>query len=164
MSGATTRLVNLLLHDNRVTSGAGTDLTIEGGQATLVHPTIARNNGGDGSGVSVSAGATATVSYAIVAGQTIGVSAAAGSTATLDRTLWGSGDWVNGQNTAGAGSISSTNGLTGDPKFFDPLGGDFHITSASAAVDQASGSAVLVDFENESRTADGLWFGPRPGR
>jgi hypothetical protein len=163
LSGATTRLVNLLLHSNRVTSGAGAGLAIEGGQATLVHPTIARNTGGDGSGLSVSAGATATVSYAIVAGQTIGVSAAAGSTATLNHTLWGSGDWINGQNTAGAGSISSTNSLTGDPKFSDPTGGNFHITSASAAVDQATGSAILVDFENESRTATGYGSAPDLG-
>jgi len=163
LSGTTTHLVNLLLHDNRVTSGAGAGLTIAGGQATLLHPTIARNTGGDGSGLSMSAGATASVSYAIVAGQTIGVSAAAGSTATLDRTLWGSGDWANGQNTAGAGSISSTNGLTGDPKFSDPTGGNFHITSASAAVDQASGSPILVDFENESRTATGYGSAPDLG-
>ena len=129
-----------------------------------MHPTIAHNTGGDGSGVYASSGATAALSYNIVAGQTVGVSAASGSTTSLNRTLWGNGAWANGQNTAGPGSISSTGGATGNPSFVNPAGGDFHITKDSAAVDGAVGSPVLIDIDNGPRTAVGFGTAPDLGR
>jgi len=101
---------------------------------------------------------------------TVGITVAADSTATLEATLWGTGDWRNGTDWDGAGTINNgTTSLWSDPAFVDPDAGDYHITSTSAAIDAGVNASVTVDIDGGTylacremlvREAGCLWASP----
>ncbi len=141
---------NNVIADNRSTvSGSG--LWIGGSKSSLWHTTVARNTGGDGSGVFVTdAGTTAStviLTNTLLVSHTVGISATAGSRATLEGTLWGNGiDWV------GDGAIfTSTVNIWGDAAFVNPDGGDYHIGPDSAARNAGVNAGVTTDIDGETR-------------
>lgn len=147
-------LTNNVIADNRATiSGSG--LWIGGSKPSLLHTTLARNTGGDGSGVLVTvAGTTHSnvfMTNTILVSHTVGISVTAGSTATLEGTLWGSGAWANGADWGGAGTINHTNDHSGDPAFVSPDAGDYHIGPTSAARDAGAGAGVTTDIDGDPR-------------
>ena len=152
-------LTNNVIADNRATvSGSG--LWIGGSKPSLRHTTLARNTGGDGSGVFVtdagSTPSTVILTNTILVSHTVGISATAGSTATLEGTLWGSGSWANGTDWGGDGVIvTGTVNIWGDPAFVNPAGGDHHIGSGSAARNAGVDAGVTTDIDGDFRPKEG---------
>jgi uncharacterized repeat protein (TIGR01451 family) len=157
-------LTNPIVVDNQVTltgrfTGAGSGLYIAGSSARLLHPTIARNSGGDGSGLHITGtvGTTSTVAMTntILVSHTVGITVGAGNTATLTATLWGTGAWANLADWGGAGtSITGPINLWGDPDFIDPDAGDYHIGPDSAARDAGIDAGVTTDIDADPRPID----------
>jgi hypothetical protein len=119
----------------------------------LRHTTIARNGGGDGSGICVLEWPnTITLTDTILVSHTVGITVTAGNTVTLEATLWGSGAWANGTDWAGAGTVvTGVVNLWGDPGFVAPDAGDYHIGLGSAALDAGVDAGVRTDVDGEPR-------------
>lgn len=167
-------LTNNIIADNR--PGAASSGAVEAGRigsgnitGLIAHNTLARNYGTyDAYGVLVSSGSVDMVNN-IVVSHTVGISTETGATVVTTNTLWGSGDWANGADWGGSGSISHSGDLWGDPAFVDADGGDYHILPASAAMDQGVDAGVTDDIDDDPRPwpgilpdlgADEFWFTP----
>lgn len=151
-------LTNSVIADNGASHCAGAGLCIWGSSARLLHSTIARNRGGEGgSGVCVGddpwgAHSIMTLTSTILVSHTVGITVSAGSTATLEATLWGSGDWANGTDCGGTGTIiTGTINVWGEPAFVDPEAGDYHISPGSAALDRGIEVWVRTDIDHQPR-------------
>ncbi len=147
-------LVNNIVADNEASS-AGSGLRILNSSPHLLHTTIARNSGGDGSGIYVTGSggsnySVATLTNTILVSHTVGITVTGGNTATLEATLWGSGVWANDLNWGGDGHIASSTNVTGDPAFAAPSG-DYHLTGSSAAIDRGIDAGVTTDIDGETR-------------
>lgn len=46
---------------------------------------------------------------------------------------------------------SGTNDMYGNPAFANPMNGDYHLTTNSAAIDWGTNAGVLTDFEGDAR-------------
>ena len=111
----------------------------------------------------------------IVVSYMVGISTEVGATAVITNTLWGAGDWANGADWGGSGSLTRSGDLWGDPSFVDPDGGNYHIRGDSAAFDQGVDAGVVDDIDNEARPwtgsqakaadlgADEFWLIPTEG-
>lgn len=151
-STANATLTNSVVSQNQAHRG-GSGAYIKDGSLQLMHTTIARNSGGDGSGIHV-AGADSTVALTntILVSHTVGITVATGNTATLEATLWGAGDWANLTDWGGAGAIhTGAINLWGDPVFIDPDTGDYHIDCKSAAMDAGIEAGVTEDIDGDPR-------------
>jgi uncharacterized repeat protein (TIGR01451 family) len=154
-------LTNNVVADNRGNT-VGSGLYIADSSPRLLHTTIARNSGGDGSGIHMaqSSGITSTVALTntILSSHTVGIAIMAGNTITLEGTLWGSGSWANGTDWGGNGTIitgTPAHNHWGDPAFVAPDAGDYHIGPASAAIDMGVDAGVYDDIDGDSRPLDG---------
>ncbi len=146
-------LQNSVIADNRLPAGGlGAGLYISRATPSLVYLTVARNTGGDGSGLYLSAPGTSysqvTMTNTIVVNQSVGVTATAGNTATLNSVLW----HANGSNTGGAGVIQVSNPYTGAPAF---LGDGYHLSLTSPAINRGICTNVTTDIDGETRPAGG---------
>lgn len=148
-SGGALTLTNSVVSDNQA-DDFGSGLCIDGNPSRLLHITIARNFGGDGSGIHVAGSAAVAMTNTIVASQIVGITVTAGTTATLESTLWHS----NTINWGGAGTITHSNDHTGDPAFVAPDAGDYHISSSSAAIDAGVPVSVPDDIDGHPRPFD----------
>jgi hypothetical protein len=153
--GSNATLINNLVTDNWASS-EGSGLYIQSSSPRLLHNTVARNKGGDGSGVYVTqwSGSHSTVALTntILVSHTVGITVTPGNTATLEATLWGSGTWANGTDWGGAGIIvTGTHNYWGDPAFVDPEAGDYHIGPGSAALDRGVDAGVTLDIDGDPR-------------
>ncbi|MCD6290098.1 MAG: DUF1565 domain-containing protein [Anaerolineae bacterium] len=149
-------LTNNVVADNRATD-SGSGLWIGGSGPSLRHMTIARDTGGDGSGIFVTnAGltpSTVVLTNTILVSHTVGISAAAGSTVLLEATLWGNGtDW-DGDGDIVTGTIN----VWGNPAFVNPDGGDYHIGPGSAARNAGVDAGVTIDIDREPRPKEGKY-------
>jgi hypothetical protein len=137
-------LTNTVVVVNRAAS-AGSGLFFEGSAARLLHTTIARNTGGDGSGVHISliSGDKITMTNTILVSQTVGITAVP-SIATLDGILW----FGNETNTGGEGLIAVTHEYTGDPAF---AADGYHLMTGSAAIDKGVDAGVTTDIDGDPR-------------
>lgn len=54
---------------------------------------------------------------------------------------------------SGSASIAQQNILSGDPRFVNAAGSDFHISSGSAAIDRANANAASLDIDGQKRPA-----------
>ncbi len=85
----------------------------------------------------------------ILSGHIVGISTTLPISISVlaDHTLW-----YPTYAIADAGAtINTTNDLLGDPKFVDPLAGDYHIQSGSAAVDAGKDISVTEDYDLDPR-------------
>jgi len=146
-------LTNNVVADNQV-EVEGSGLYIVDSSPSLLHTTIARNSGGDGSGVHITGTlSTVAMTNTILASQTLGVYVEAGNSASLNGVLW----YDNGANYAGPGTIVASNEHTGDPAFADD---GYHLTDTSAAIDKVVTSVVTDDIDGQPRPAkDGYDLG-----
>ena len=146
------RLASNIVADNQVTTN-GSGLYVEASSPRLWHTTIARNTGGDGSGLYVTVGvnySTVGLTNTILVSQTVGIVATADNTATLEATLWGDGAWANTADIGGAGTIlTGTSNFHSDPLFADPSAGDYHLKDGSEAIDNGvdTGAGFDVDLD-----------------
>jgi uncharacterized repeat protein (TIGR01451 family) len=144
-------LVNSVVADNRATA-VGSGIYVERSTPRLLHTTIARNSGGDGSGVHVthylSNCSTVALTNTVLVIHTVGITVVAGNTAILTATLWhgNTTDW------GGDGAIfTGTTNVRGDPGFVNPASGDYHITAGSAARNAGVDAGVTTDIDGEER-------------
>ena len=138
-------LTNCVLADNRAhdASGAsGSGLWVDGAPGVLLHPTIARNQ--DGEGITADDTATVTITNAIIAGHSVGIRVMGNSTVTVNSILWH--DNVSDTDSV-TGTILVNNDLTGDPDFAD----GYHINVASAAIDRGVNAGVSEDIDGDPR-------------
>lgn len=159
---------NAIFADNVVEMGSQGALPGGGGggvfanfaNINVTHSTFARNRLGaapmQGTGLVVINGGSINLSYSIIADHTQysptnAIHAQPGNTVNLNTNLF----FGNTTNTGGGGVFNGigTN-LSGNPAFLSPGAPnyDYHITSNSAAIDQAVGSSIAVDIDNQSRT------------
>ncbi|HHH40985.1 MAG TPA: hypothetical protein ENK56_03150, partial [Chloroflexi bacterium] len=133
--------------------GSGMALNADEQSDILVkHATIARNTGGDGSGIHAALSSTVQVSNTIIVSHAVGITVAQGCKATLQNTLWASGTaWANLTNWAGGGTINTISNYGGDPKFVAPDLYDYHIMAGSAARDQGMDAGVNTDIDRQAR-------------
>jgi hypothetical protein len=129
----------------------GGGLYVASSQLHFLHNTIARNAGGDGSGVRVSQSAV-WMTNTILVSHTVGISVTTGSTTTLEATLWGTGTWANGTDWGGPGTIiTGSIDIWEDPCFVNPDAADYHICSSSAAIDAGMDARVTSDIDGQPR-------------
>jgi parallel beta-helix repeat protein len=151
-------LTNIVIADNRVgASSRGSGLYVADSSPRLLHTTVARNGGGDGSGIyvaSISSGSRGVaLTNTILISQTVGITVTAGNTATLDSVLW----YSNTTNHGGSGLITVANEYTGDPAF---AADGYHLTAISAAIDNGVDAGVDEDIEGDPRPqSDGYDLG-----
>jgi fibronectin-binding autotransporter adhesin len=147
-------LTNTVVADNTVyrSTGMGAGIYIVvWSSPRLLHTTITRNSGGDGSGVSVDylhGPSTAALTNTILLSHTVGITVTAGNTARLNSTLWhgNTTDW------GGAGNISTSNDHSGDPAFA-PDG--YHLQAGSMAIDRGVSAGVTTDIDGDVRPQGG---------
>jgi hypothetical protein len=141
----------------------GAGIAVEYSSPRLLHTTVNDNTGGNGSGVYLFPNSDVTMLNTILVSQTVGIIATANSTATLNGVLW----YANSDgNTGGAGDITVTNAVTGDPAF-DADG--YHLTSGSAAIDAGVDAGVTDDIDGQARPCNDIpdlgadeWVPPEP--
>ncbi|MFC1879669.1 choice-of-anchor Q domain-containing protein [Chloroflexota bacterium] len=150
-------LVNNIIADNHVIEN-GSGIEIVNSSGVLLHNTIARNTGGDQSGIFIRGvpydPSFVVMTNTIVVAHSVGITVGAGSAVSLNNTLWGSGSWENETDWAGMGAIlTGTSNLWADPAFINPPAQDYHLTSASAAIDAGVDAGITVDIDGDSRPA-----------
>ncbi len=153
---------NNIIADNWVyTSGGG--IHVRSGWHYFIHTTIARNQGGDGSGMTIKTAPGDIVpitqimlTNTVVASQTLGITATLGYTGgttrkevTLDHVLW----FANAEDISGTASVTVTHPYTGDPAFVNAGAGDYHIGVGSAAMDRGVDAGVVTDIDGDARPA-----------
>jgi len=146
-------MTNTVIADNQINfTGSGSGLYIAGSSPRLLHTTIARNSGGDGSGVYVTdifgSFSTVALTNTILVSHTVGITVTAGNTATLNGVLW----YSNTINYGGEGYITVTNEYTGNPAF---AADGYHLTCASAAIDRGVNAGVDDDIDGDPRPLGG---------
>jgi hypothetical protein len=142
-------LTNNVIAGNQA-SATGSGLWIGGSQPRLLHTTVTRNTGGDGSGILVTDSGSGTYSTlamtnTILVSHTTGISVNVGSTTTLNGILW-----FNTPVTVShaAATLIVQNQYVGDPAF-GPDG--YHLTAGSAAIDKGVPAGVLTDIDGQPR-------------
>ena len=145
---------NLVANNQANTEGGGLwfdgDSSDDPAAGRLLHTTIAHNTAGNGGGQGVYVGPYTTLAFTntIIAGHhSVGISVTAGSTVTLAATLWHN----YGLDTGGEGTIISSTNVSGYPAFVNPTARDYHLTAASAAIDQGVNAGVTTDIDGNPR-------------
>ena len=147
-------MTNNVVAGNTISSPAGKAAAIwlNWSDVHLVHNTIAANKGGDGSGIMVETLSTLRMTNTVLVSHTVGITVAPGCTATLEGTLWGQGEWANGTDWGGGGTVLiGTVNIWGDPAFVDPANDDYHIGSGSAAINAGIDAGVSTDIDGDPR-------------
>jgi len=143
-------LINNAILDNRSSvNGEGSGLWIGGSKLHLLQNTLARNTGGDGSGIFVTdAGSTPTtlvMTNTLIAGHGIGISVTAGSEVDINGVLWFNTPVKVSQTGA---TVDVQHQYEGDPAF---AADGYHLTAASAAIDKGVPAGVLSDIDGQAR-------------
>jgi PKD repeat protein len=142
-------ITNTAIVDNQASSTAS-GLYVRGSSPDVWHATIARNGGGDGSGVVVSEFtfgfntffSAAILTNTIVSNEAVGVKVTGFNNAVLNGVVW----FGNTANTSGA--VAIFNAFTGDPVFTSD---GYHINAGSAAIDRAVATSVAIDIDGQAR-------------
>jgi uncharacterized repeat protein (TIGR01451 family) len=155
-------LTNTVIADNQATlEGAGMFIP-SGGAVKMLHTTLARNTGGDDSGITLgwydwmSPGVSSlAMTDTIVAYQEVGIQVSDLSTVTVGGVLW----FANPTNVSHSddATVWLWNEHTGDPLFVNPDGSDYHIGEDSAARNAGIPSDVTWDLDYELRPMGGTW-------
>jgi hypothetical protein len=148
-------LANLIIANNRVMPGGkGCGVYVDRTSLDLLHTTLARTTGGDGSGIQVN-DSNVVLTNTILVSQSVGITATAGSVVTLQNILLGDGEWANLLDFSGEGNFNYAHILTGDPVFLAPDLGNYHIGLGSTAIDRGSNTSITTDLDEQPR--------PNPG-
>lgn len=142
---------NTVIADNRA-STAGSGIYMQWSSPRMVHTTVARNNGGDGSGIHIATyltfQSTMALTNTVLVSHTVGVTVTANNAAILSGVLWHG----NSANTGGAGTVTVTSAYTGTPAF---AADGYHLGPGSAAIDQGVDAGVDVDIDLDLRPIGG---------
>ena len=139
-------LMNTVVADN--TAGEyGSGLFIETTSTPrLWHTTIARNRGGDGTGITVNfMNSSVSMTNTVLISHTLGISVALGNSINLAGTLW----FSNTADFGGEGTlITGTHNYWGDPLFATD---GYHLLPGSLAIDHGLNADVADDIDGEIR-------------
>ena len=167
LEGSYQTLINNVIADNHC-STAGGGLWIYGASPQLLHNTIARNSGGDGSGVYITQlvwpeteSTVVTLTNTILVSHTVGISVTGGNTVTVNGILRYNTPITFSQSPTA--TVVVQNQYTGDPAFA-PDG--YHLMAGSAAINKGIDSRITMDIDGEKRPAgvgwdlgaDELWY------
>lgn len=152
-------LTNTVIANNVVSlEGAGVYIPTSGA-VRMLHVTLARNTGGDGSGVTLSGNellaSTLWMTNTILTYQDVGIQVTDASTVTVNGVLW----FANPDNViqSDQATVYLWNEHTGDPAFLDPDGGDYHLGELSAARNMGIPSGVFWDLDDQPRPMGWGW-------
>ena len=124
-------------------SGAGTSLH-------MLHTTIARNTGGDGSGVYVTDYegnySTVALTNTILVNHSVGINVTGGNTVTVNGVLWHGTPITISQSITAV--VTVRNQHTGDPAF---AADGYHLTANSDAIDAGVDAGVGTDLDLDLR-------------
>jgi hypothetical protein len=149
-NGIAGQVENSIIGGN-VSEDLGSGLYASGSMLDLESNTIAQNYGGDGSGLHAIS-STLHLTNTILVSHTVGVMVEEDALVEMNYTLWGSGVWANQLDWAGAGTIiTGTHNYWEEPGFLDPSGLDYHIISASAAIDRGVNNGLNGDIDFQPR-------------
>jgi len=104
----------------------------------ITNNTLVGNHGASGVFVSTLNDPPIDFTNNIVVSHTVGISVTEGATATVSYTLWND----NETDIGGDGTINHTHPVYGDPAFVDPSNHDYHLTIGSAARDAGDPAGV----------------------
>jgi predicted outer membrane repeat protein len=142
---------------NNTINGAGADeigLSISGSTLNLRHVTLASATTGSGLAVSVGTvneGHAATIINTIFDGYALGVHGKAPtSTVSMTGVLWS-----NVTLPFSGGDVDVNQEHFGSAAFVNAAGGDYHLTSASAAINIGVPTNLTVDFDGDPRNVGG---------
>ncbi len=147
-------LINNLIADNRVTAsylgaGWGSAVYLDGSTARLLHDTLARNTGGDGSGLFIT-NTTGTHNLAltntILISHAVGLYVARGNSAAIDGVLWYSSPIT--LTAEAVTTVTVQHQYSGDPQF--DLDG-YHLLSGSLALDHGVNANATIDIDGQAR-------------
>lgn len=151
--GSTAYLPNNVIVDNVITD-KGSGLYIVGSNLRLPQATIARNAGGDGSGLFVTRDAafssTVALTNSIIVSQGVGITVTSDNTVTLYGYLY----YDLGAFSGGGGSLLTVNPYYAPPRF---TADGYHLSSASPAIDAGftdTGTPIDVDGQQRSAAPD----------
>jgi parallel beta-helix repeat protein len=154
MGGAPT-LINNVVADNHA-NGTGSGLAMsEETSLRLLHNTIARNHGGDSSGVAIvdyfgPSACTVALTNTIVADQSVGINIGGSgiSTVTVNAILWHNSPITVSQSPTDV--VTVQNQHTGDPAF---AADGYHLMAGSAAIDEGIDTGITSDLDGQGRPA-----------
>lgn len=139
------RVVNSLFVSNIASNTLGSALLLESVDTfEIVHTTVADPGFGSGFAIQVLTGTTR-ITNTIITSHSVGISNTNGIVNQNYNLFFDNGTNTHGSITGGANSI------TGDPKFVDPTGDNYHIDVGSAAIDAGTNAGVTIDFDGEIR-------------
>jgi uncharacterized repeat protein (TIGR01451 family) len=139
-------LTNTVIVDNQTALTAAGLVIDNNSVVRLLHTTIARNRGGDGSGAVLRDVNTVVMTNTILVSQSVGISVTPGNTLTLNGVLWYNTPITVSQALTTA--VSVQNQHIGDPAFA-PDG--YHLTLGSAAIDRGVFAGVATDVDGHAR-------------
>ena len=149
-------LINTVIADNQASVEGSGIYIVSAYSVQLLHTTLARNAGGDGSGVRIGnfvlnepGPSTVALTNTILVSQSVGLGVTGGSTVTVNSILWYSIPITISQSLTA--TVAVQNQHTGDPAFLDLDGGDYHISPGSAAINEGIITSVSTDIDNEPR-------------
>jgi hypothetical protein len=157
-----TRMTNNIVARNYAhTQGSGMHFegTLEEpGRGYMIHNTIADNyailpsaygfnvDSNAVAGITLDDYVTLAFTNTIISGHEVGMQVISHSVATLEGTLW----YANGTDTGGSGTINlGAINLKDDPAYVG--GADYHLTAASAALDEGVNAGVEIDIDGQQR-------------
>jgi len=165
---STVSLTNVIISDNLAEMGSGSGIYpggggggifVNGADVSITHSTLAQNKLGSssmqGNGIVIINGGQTSISHSIIANHAapsgvIAVHAQPGNAVTFNNNLLSGND----TDTGGGGVFSGTaSNFSGVPDFASPGAPDYdyHLKSNSAAINQAPGSAIAIDIDNQFR-------------
>ena len=149
-------LINNVFADNEA-NATGSGLAMGGPDCSprLLHNTIARNQGGDSSGVAIveffgPSVCTVALTNTIMADQSVGINIGGSgiSTVTVNAILWYNTPITVSQSPTDV--VTVLNQHTGDPAF---AADGYHLMAGSAAIDEGIDAGITSDLDGQGRPA-----------
>jgi CSLREA domain-containing protein len=140
------QIINSLFADNQANTGAAIN---SNGNITITHVTVGGSASIANQAISFDGwmnGSAMTVRNTIVASHAVGLRQEGSGTLSEDYNLF------SDVTTQFSGVVSSGgHSVIGPAGFVNPAGGDYHLSSSSAAIDAGVNAGVTTDFEGDSR-------------
>jgi uncharacterized repeat protein (TIGR01451 family) len=142
---------NIIARNKATSEGGGIHLT-SGNRGKIINNTLVDNNlGAGGEAINLRGNGSIRIANNVIVGHTYGVRLRDGTAPTVEyNDVWNS-------------SINHYEGVSGnpghiscDPQFVNLVGGDYHLTAGSCAIDNGTQSgAPATDFDGDGRPLDG---------
>ncbi|MBU0492802.1 MAG: hypothetical protein KKB13_13215, partial [Chloroflexi bacterium] len=147
---------NDVIADNQVHI-AGGGLYIQACSPRLRQTTIARNHGGDGSGIYTTGGwtergfyySTVALTNTILVNHAVGISVTDGNSVVLNGVLWY--DTAITISQAANATVMVQHQRWGAPAFVASASGDYHLGPGSAAINAGVDAGVTTDLDGDAR-------------